>query len=146
MPDVSARFSYVDTPYGQVHLADAAPVSGDAASTLVCLHQTPRSCDEYRELVPLLAPHLRVIAMDTLGMGRSAEELRAGWVGYLVLGAILIVTGIAAMINGTVELANSSRPMTEEELEAARANGHDPIEPLGRVEIVHVGRDHANIG
>jgi phosphate transport system substrate-binding protein len=37
-------------------------------------------------------------------------------------------TGIAAMINGTVDLANSSRVMTTEELEAARANGHDPIE------------------
>ena len=39
-------------------------------------------------------------------------------------------TGIAAMINGTVELANSSRTMTTEELEAARANGHDPIEHI----------------
>lgn len=37
-------------------------------------------------------------------------------------------TGIAAMINGTVDIANSSRPMTEEELESARANGNDPIE------------------
>src|SRR5262245_55052660 len=39
-------------------------------------------------------------------------------------------TGIAAMINGTVDIANSSRPMTGEEMEAARANGHDPVEHI----------------
>ncbi len=37
-------------------------------------------------------------------------------------------TGISAMINGTVDIANSSRRMTESEREQARANGHDPIE------------------
>ncbi len=37
-------------------------------------------------------------------------------------------TGISAMINGTVDIANSSRRMTESELEQSRANGHDPIE------------------
>ena len=37
-------------------------------------------------------------------------------------------TGISAMINGTVDIANSSRRMREEELEAARSNGVDPVE------------------
>lgn len=37
-------------------------------------------------------------------------------------------TGIAAMINGTVDIANASRKMKEKELEMARANGIDPIE------------------
>jgi phosphate transport system substrate-binding protein len=37
-------------------------------------------------------------------------------------------TGIAAMINGTVDLANASRSMKEEELDAARANGIQPLE------------------
>ena len=37
-------------------------------------------------------------------------------------------TGISAMINGTVDLANASRKMKTKELEAARANGIDPIE------------------
>lgn len=37
-------------------------------------------------------------------------------------------TGIAAMINGTVDIANSSRPMRESEIEAARAGGNDPVE------------------
>ena len=39
-------------------------------------------------------------------------------------------TGISAMINGTVDIANSSRQMTPSEVAAARANGSDPIEHL----------------
>jgi phosphate transport system substrate-binding protein len=37
-------------------------------------------------------------------------------------------TGIAAMINGTVDIANASREMKPEEFDAARKNGIDPIE------------------
>lgn len=37
-------------------------------------------------------------------------------------------TGISAMINGTVDIANSSRQMRESEIESARANGNDPVE------------------
>lgn len=37
-------------------------------------------------------------------------------------------TGIAAMINGTVDIANSSRQMRESEIEAARERGHEPVE------------------
>ena len=37
-------------------------------------------------------------------------------------------TGISAMINGTVDIANSSRKMRDSELEAARENGVEPIE------------------
>lgn len=36
-------------------------------------------------------------------------------------------TGISAMINGTVDIANSSRVMTPSELEAARTNGVEPL-------------------
>ena len=39
-------------------------------------------------------------------------------------------TGIAAMINGTVDIANASRPMGSEEIELARAGGNDPIEHI----------------
>lgn len=37
-------------------------------------------------------------------------------------------TGIAAMINGTVDIANASRSMKTEEIEAAEANGFPPKE------------------
>jgi phosphate transport system substrate-binding protein len=37
-------------------------------------------------------------------------------------------TGIAALINGTVDIANASRAIKDSELEQARKNNHDPIQ------------------
>ena len=37
-------------------------------------------------------------------------------------------TGIAAMINGTVDIANASRAMKQKELDLAKSKGQDPIE------------------
>ena len=37
-------------------------------------------------------------------------------------------TGIAALINGTVDLANSSRKLKQSEIELARENGQEPVE------------------
>jgi len=39
-------------------------------------------------------------------------------------------TGIAALINGTVDLANASRKIKEEEIADARANGIEPVEHI----------------
>ncbi|NOZ07013.1 MAG: phosphate ABC transporter substrate-binding protein [Chloroflexi bacterium] len=36
-------------------------------------------------------------------------------------------TGIAALINGTVDIANASRAMKDKEIESAEANGVDPV-------------------
>ena len=37
-------------------------------------------------------------------------------------------TGISAMINGTVDIANASREMKDKEMDMARANGIEPVE------------------
>ena len=37
-------------------------------------------------------------------------------------------TGLAALVNGTVDIANASRQIKDEEIEAVRANGQDPVE------------------
>ena len=37
-------------------------------------------------------------------------------------------TGIAALVNGTVDIANASRGIKDKELESARANGIEPVE------------------
>ncbi len=37
-------------------------------------------------------------------------------------------TGITSLINGTVDIANASRQITQEEIAAAQANGIDPVE------------------
>ena len=39
-------------------------------------------------------------------------------------------TGIASLINGTVDLANASRQIKEEEIEGAKANGVNPVEHI----------------
>lgn len=68
MSDVTVRHGYADTPLGQLHYAEAG-----AGEPVLLLHQTPRSCDEFREVQPLLAGRRRVIAMDMYGFGMSAK-------------------------------------------------------------------------
>lgn len=47
-------------------------------------------------------------------------------------------TGIAALINGTVDIANASRAMRPEELERARANGVEPVEHVIAADAIAV--------
>ncbi|MGQ9583899.1 MAG: PstS family phosphate ABC transporter substrate-binding protein [Anaerolineae bacterium] len=47
-------------------------------------------------------------------------------------------TGIAALINGTVHLANSSRRIKPEEVELARANGIEPVEHVVAADAIAV--------
>jgi pimeloyl-ACP methyl ester carboxylesterase len=58
---------FIKTPSGVIHIA----VAGEGFPVLL-LHQTPRSWDEYREVLPLLGRHFRAIAMDTVGFGDSS--------------------------------------------------------------------------
>lgn len=59
---------FVAVPAGTVHCA----VAGEGQPVLL-LHQTPRSWDEYRDVLPLLGKRRRAIAMDTMGFGDSAR-------------------------------------------------------------------------
>lgn len=47
-------------------------------------------------------------------------------------------TGIAALINGTVDIANASRPMKDEEIAAAQANGIEPVEHIVAIDALAV--------
>jgi len=62
------RKGYVDSRFGQLHYVEEG-----AGRPVVLLHQTPRSYDEYREVLPLLGRHFRAVAMDTVGFGESAR-------------------------------------------------------------------------
>jgi len=53
-------------------------------------------------------------------------------------------TGIAALINGTVDIANASREMKESEIEEARANGFDPQEFTVAIDALAVIVNQAN--
>ena len=53
-------------------------------------------------------------------------------------------TGIAALINGTVDIANASRKITDEERQAAQKNGHTPVEFIVARDAIGVIVNHAN--
>jgi len=63
--------AFLDTEDGQIHYR----IAGDG-EPLVLLHQQPRSSDEFWELMPFLARHRCVIAMDLMGFGDSDKPPR----------------------------------------------------------------------
>lgn len=63
--EIERRF--VRVPAGTVHCA----LAGEGPAVLL-LHQTPRSWDEYRDVLPLLARRRCAVAMDTMGFGDSS--------------------------------------------------------------------------
>jgi pimeloyl-ACP methyl ester carboxylesterase len=62
------RRRYVDVGDRQVHIATAGP---DGGRPVVLLHQTPRSVDEFAEVLAALGATRRAIAVDLPGMGAS---------------------------------------------------------------------------
>ena len=78
------RLGYADTPLGQLHYAE----SGSGGMPVICLHQTPRSHDEFAELMPLVGPHHRIIAMDMYGFGQSAKPQGAQSIEQYAAGAL----------------------------------------------------------
>lgn len=63
--------AFLDTEDGQIHYR-----IGGAGEPLLLLHMNPRSSDEYREIMPILAQHYRVMAMDLMGFGDSDKPPR----------------------------------------------------------------------
>ena len=62
--------AFIQTRSYRIHIASA----GQGFPVLL-LHQTPRSWDEYRDVLPLLGRSYRAIAMDTVGFGDSQPVL-----------------------------------------------------------------------
>ena len=80
---------YIDTSLGQLHYAELG-----AGKPILLLHQTPRSFDEFRELIPLLAVNNRVIAMDMYGFGRSAKFSSPHSIEQYAEGAIALMAAL----------------------------------------------------
>jgi pimeloyl-ACP methyl ester carboxylesterase len=72
---VSVRRGYVDVPWGQLHFARCGEGNG---APVVLAHQTPRSWDEYRDVLPLLGRAHDAVAVDTPGFGASDLDPRVG--------------------------------------------------------------------
>jgi pimeloyl-ACP methyl ester carboxylesterase len=83
------RRAFLDTPEGQIHY-----VSAGAGPAVLLLHQTPRSWDEYRDVIPLLAVRRRVVAMDTIGYGESYKPARRCDIEDYARGAIALLDGL----------------------------------------------------
>lgn len=67
---VTIERRYVDLGWGQVHVAICGRLR-PGAPAIICLHQTPRSWDEFRELLPKFGETHRALAFDLPGMGAS---------------------------------------------------------------------------
>lgn len=67
---MNIRRAFADLSVGQIHYAECGE---QQAAAVLLLHQTPRSWDEYRAVLPLLGQHFRAIAMDTIGFGESCK-------------------------------------------------------------------------
>ncbi len=67
---MTVRHRSLPVPWGVVHVREA----GESHVPIVCVHQTPRSGDEFREVIQLVAASYRVLAMDLPGMGRSTAH------------------------------------------------------------------------
>ncbi len=61
---------FIELPAGAIHFASCG-----SGPPVLLLHQTPRSWDEFRDVLPLLGRHFKAIAMDTLGYGDSSKPL-----------------------------------------------------------------------
>ncbi len=139
------RRRYADGPHGQVHLAEAGPEDG---RPVVLLHQTPRSVDEYRDVLPLLAgAGLRAVAVDTPGFGASdpvpepSVETLAAAVGDAVAGlgpavvvghhtgGVLAVELAATRPAQVAGLVLSSTPLVDAAFRGRPPHGVDDVEP-----------------
>lgn len=59
---------FIDVAEGNLHYACAG-----IGPPVLLLHQTPRSWDEFRDVLPLLGQHFQAVAMDTIGFGDSCK-------------------------------------------------------------------------
>lgn len=143
---------FTPTRVGALHHVEA----GSGGTPLLLLHQTPRSRDEYAELLPLLAGDRRVLAMDTVGFGASprlaVHSIEAYADGALALLDALGIDRVAVLGHHTggvvaLELAAcaperverlvlSSTPWTDAAFRERRAG----TPPIDTVEVADDGR------
>jgi len=139
---------FVDVPAGTIHCAIAG-----AGRPVLLLHQTPRSWDEYRDVLPLLGRHFHAIAMDTIGFGDSSKpplgrdsieywaEVAMSLVDALGIGRLSVVghhtgaviaTEIAAAYPDRIEAAVLSASALVDESFRARHAKPSPVDNVVR--------------
>lgn len=85
------RRSYIDIDSeSQIHIAEAGIASAEYPSILL-IHQTPRSWDEFREVMALLKADCHLIAIDLPGMGASSPLSRNPTIEDYATAAISVI-------------------------------------------------------
>lgn len=146
MKGIVVKRGFADTADGQIHYAMAGK-----GEPVLFIHQTPRSWDEYRDVLPIIGKHYRAIAMDTVGFGDSykpekigsVEEYAGGVISFLDAMSIdraslvghhtggVIAVEVAASYPERVEkLVLSSTPYVDEE-DREQRKSRPPIDEVG---------------
>ena len=90
MNKMAVRRGFADTPEGQIHYATAGE-----GKPILLLHQTPRSWDEYRDVLPIVGQKYWAIAMDTVGFGDSYKPKREGTIEAYAKGVIAFLDAMS---------------------------------------------------
>jgi pimeloyl-ACP methyl ester carboxylesterase len=83
------RRVFLDTLEGQIHYRE----SGSGKPVLL-LHQTPRSSDEYLEVLPIIGERYWAIAMDTIGFGDSYKPRKKCGIEDYAEGVITLLNSL----------------------------------------------------
>ncbi|MGD2124555.1 MAG: alpha/beta hydrolase [Desulfobacteraceae bacterium] len=86
----AVKRGFADTPEGQIHYA----MTGKGKPVLL-LHQTPRSWDEYRDVLPILGQKYWAIAMDTVGFGDSYRPEQEASIELYARGVISLLDALS---------------------------------------------------
>ena len=124
-----------DTRMGQVHcVVDGA----DAGTPLLLLHQTPRSVDEFAEVMPSLARARRVVAMDTPGYDCSDRVPGQPGVADYAGAAIDVLDGLG--IERVIVVGHHTGAIIDVEMAAAHTQRVERVVLSGPVYTDAAGR------
>ncbi|MEU7858300.1 alpha/beta fold hydrolase [Nonomuraea sp. NPDC049141] len=130
--------AYASTPHGLIHYAE----QGEGAPVIL-LHQTPRSWDEYRDVLPLLGVRYRAIAMDTLGFGASDRPAQEWSVELFAKGVLALCDALGlervALVGhhtGGV-IATEVAARAPERVSALVLSGVPYVDAARRAEVAH---------
>ena len=117
---IKIKRAFLDTDDGQILYR----IGGDG-KPLLLLHMNPRSGDEYRELMPILAQQRRVMAMDLMGFGDSDKPPRMYHITDYAKTVIALLDKLG--IEQTSILGNHTGAFVATEVAAAYPNRVDKL-------------------
>ncbi len=135
--------SLCDTRMGQAHVLTA----GEGEDTpLLLLHQTPRSIDEFAEVIPILSRRRRVVAVDMPGYGCSdpvpGQPTIADYAGVMleVLDALRIGRAVVVGHHTGAVIAVELAAAAPERVERVVLSGPVYMDAAGRAELAQFFR------